>query len=110
MARAAYRCLCEFPPFSRWDLPHASNVRFRITNSATEFGSYDNPNGQHTIAISRKLVNTGQGLLCVMAHEVLHLHQRIACTENSRSQHNKDFRRLALIVCKQMGYETRGFV
>jgi hypothetical protein len=44
-----------------------------------------------------------------MAHETLHLHQRIARTENC-SQHNKHFRRLALTVCKQMGYETRGFV
>jgi hypothetical protein len=109
MARAAYECLKHLPPFNRWRLPPSEEIRFRVTNSAREYGSYDSPGGKHSISISRRLVTTGQGLLCVMAHETLHLHQRIARTENC-SQHNKHFRRLALTVCKQMGYETRGFV
>ena len=109
MVRAAYECLRAFPPFNRWRLPLADAVTFRVTNSRKELGSYDTPKGKHTICISRKLVRSGQGLLCVMAHEILHLHQRVARTENC-AMHNRAFRRLALIVCKEMGYETKGFV
>jgi hypothetical protein len=108
MLRAAYDYLRTLPPFNRWNLP--ADITLRVTNSREEFGSYDNPGGEHQIAISRKLVTTGQGLLCVMAHEVIHLHQRIAGTENSTSQHNRLYRQIAKRVCSAMGYESRGFV
>jgi hypothetical protein len=43
-----------------------------------------------------------------MAHEMIHLHQRVTGMENS-AQHNAAFRKLAAHVCRLHGFDPKAF-
>ena len=108
LARAAYDFLRHCPPFSRWRLP--SQIAIRIDRSRKEYGSYNDPNGVHTIVVSAVLVKTFHGLLALMAHEMVHLAQRIARTDDNRTQHNREWIRRARRVCRSLGWDySQGF-
>ena len=107
-ARAAYDFLRQFPPFCHWGLP--SQIAIRVGRSRTEFGSYDNPGNVHTITVSRELVQSFHGLLVLMAHEIVHLSQRIDRTDDNRTQHNREWVRKARRVCRALGWDySAGF-
>ena len=106
--RATYDCFRNLPPFDRWRLPE--HVEFRVTSSRQVYGTYQLVRGKHRITISRHNVKCFQALTITVAHEMLHLRQELTGTCNERSQHNRDFVRLAKRVCKVLGFSDSGFV
>lgn len=108
---AAYEFLRTTPPFRRWKLPHADDVKFVVSADPCWRGYYicDRRHG-HTIAISGKWIGHTANLIATMAHEMIHLYQSIRGLETRNVTHNADFRRIAARVCKHHGFDPRAFL
>ena len=105
---AAYELLRWTPPFSRWKLPEGEDVAFTVAANPAFLGEYQWEGDHHRISISMRWSAQLTTLLPIMAHEMLHLYQRVASTEN-KNQHNAQFRRLSATVCKHHGFDPRAF-
>lgn len=103
----AYSLLSETPPFARWKLPPAESVKFRVTRAKGLAGYYDFIGGQHIIGVSSRSVGYLPALLATVAHEMVHLHLRLAGRGNV--QHGPAFQRLAKSVCKRHGFDPKEF-
>jgi predicted SprT family Zn-dependent metalloprotease len=104
---ATYDYLRTWPPFCRWGLPVSDEIRFRTTERKDLCGQFK-PDPLE-IMVSTSLHWKMESLIQTMAHEVIHLHQHLAKTEN-RSQHNAEFKRIAKAICKQYGWDCGQFV
>ena len=111
---AAYEYLRTTPPFKRWKLPHADEVEFRVMWHRGRAGDHEvdhRKTVKHVIRVSDRTVNTTDGLLEVMAHEMVHAYQDgIVRTGSRRVDHNKEFTRLSARVCKAHGWQLSLFV
>lgn len=109
---AVYACLRSFPPFSRWRLPAAGIMEFKITKLKSEQGHYNRyiRTDYHWIAVSEAGVEHFDTLAQVVGHEMIHLKQGIDKTETPNTEHNAEFRRLASQVCKQFGWDAKAFI
>lgn len=96
---AAYDYLCEFPPFSKWNLPPSEDVKFVVSKHKDRFAHYQIIGGVHHIVVSSRNVNRHIALLCAIAHELVHLYLEVNCLDG-KSPHGKAFHRLADRVCK----------
>lgn len=105
--RAAYDCFRKLPPYSRWGLPE--KISLGVNSNRKEYGRYLYHGGKHRIEVSRHNVKSFAALTITMAHELLHLRQQLTGTCN-RSQHNREFHRLAKHVCRSLGFDSTGFV
>jgi hypothetical protein len=106
--RAAYGFYRALPPFNRWRLPPASKIRFGTYSSGREYGRYEY-DGRHHIKVSRRNVRHFHALAVTMAHEIIHLKQQLDGSDD-KSQHNREFVRLAKLVCRVLGFDSVGFV
>ena len=103
---AAYEYLRTTPPFDRWQLPEGEDIVFKVTRSKHNMGEYYFHKGKHHIAVSAHLVGHTPTLMALVAHECVHLFQRISCME-SKAMHNEAFRKLANSVCKSHGFDPK---
>ena len=114
MLEGAYEYLRVSPPFSRWNLPHADQVSFRVMGTRDRFGHF---RGRHKrasgndafseIAISAGMVRSSDLLIATMAHEMIHLYQDE--TGTARGHHNPAFLKLAKRVCDIHGFDFESF-
>lgn len=104
--RGAYAFLCTTEPFRRWNLPDEHDVRFLVSRDRETMGWYTAD--PHVIAVSSWFVGHSYTLLSIMAHEMIHLHQRETKMDNA-AQHNAVFRKLAIKVCKIHGFDPKLF-
>lgn len=106
--RAAYNYLNETPPFNRWNLPDGDDVVFRVVRDPARFGWYLYDNKRHIIGLSSTLIGHTDTLMRIMAHEMVHVHERHsgAC---SPGHHGKTFQRFAAQVCKYHGFDPKAF-
>jgi len=104
---AAYTALCSFPPFCDWRLPPASEITFRVIRSKAKYADYS-PD-PHTIRVSAANVGQLSNLFQVVAHEMIHLHQRVKGRRNWET-HGLEFRLIAGRVCKVHGWDFQAFV
>ena len=95
-------------PFCDWNLPDSEDVAFKVIRSARVFGWYAVIKGRHTIAVSQRTIGYTNTLCVTMAHEMIHLHQRLAGMENP-AQHNKAFYKIAAEVCAIHGFDPNAF-
>lgn len=109
---AAYEYLRACEPFSKWKLPEADEVGFQVTRHRDRYAHMQGyqRSTQAEIAISEKRVGSSHGLIEVMAHEMIHLHQHLAGTETAGTQHNAQFMKLARKVCEIHVFDPRAFV
>lgn len=105
-----YEALRVCPPFRRWRLPPASDIRFVVSRHKDREGQYTRilRTDKHFIYVSTVRIGHFDSLAIVMAHEMIHLEQAIAKKE-TRGEHNADFRRKAARVCKTLGFDPRLF-
>lgn len=109
---AAYEYLKSTPPFFRWNLPEAEDVRFRVSRRSTEFGRYQKVDGRHTIAMSARSIGQTTTLFKYLAHEMLHLHLEATGMEakgGGMNTHNAAFRKFASEVCRVHGFDPKAF-
>ena len=111
--QAMYDCIRAFPPFSRWKLPEGKDIhQFRVTRHIGEQGHYTRYIGtdKHIIAVSSRNIGHFNSLAQVMAHEIIHLKQGIDKTETPGTVHNADFRKKAVSICREFGWDFKTFV
>lgn len=109
---AAYDYLRTTPPFSRWNLPEAEDVKFIVGRSRDCFAHYQWDGVRHTITVSSNAVAHTSTLINSLAHECIHLHLWATKQESKRSgprHHNAAFRRYAAQVCKIHGFDPKAF-
>lgn len=112
-AVAMYECLCKFPPFSRWRLPPGGKIEFRVLHTRrydAAYQSYCHTRELHGIDVSSARNGHFGTLAMSMAHEMIHLRQRIANTETPNTEHNAEFRRIAERVCRRFGFDPKQFI
>ena len=44
-----------------------------------------------------------------MAHEMIHMRQRLTKTETKGAEHNAEFHQLAKLVCRRLGFDLGQF-
>lgn len=103
----AYTFLRTTPPFRRWKLPPAHRVKFRVNHSKKFMGLYYYDETQ--IEISDFFHSQPQTLMATMAHEMIHLYQRVANKKTSRAIHDAGFHRMAQQVCRVHGFDLKAF-
>lgn len=106
---ATYECLRAFPPFSRWGLPEAEAVKFKVSRHHDRFAHYTRIKARHHIVVSARFNGHFNTLASTMAHEMIHLKQGVAKTETHGAQHNAEFHRLANQVCRKFGWDPKSF-
>lgn len=104
----AYEYLCCIPPFSKWNMPPAEDVKFLIIRQKDRYAHYQWVNGVHHIAVSSKIVGRHESLLSTLSHEMIHLHCRSVgmCKDDP---HGKAFQKLADRVCKIHEFDRLAF-
>lgn len=105
--RAAYNFLNETPPFDRWNLPDGEEIEFQVAKDRTLCGWHVIDGDKHIIVVSSAAVGHTMTLLRIIAHEMVHLHERRAA--RSASGHSKSFQRWAAQVCDAHGFDPRAF-
>ena len=108
---AAYEYLRACPPFDTWKLPPGEEIEFNVIGLSDREGHYTRycRTEDHIIAVSQKRIGHTNSLMCVIAHELIHLKQAIDKTE-TKNMHNADFRKWAGVVCHLHGWDERQFV
>lgn len=107
--KAAYEFLVETPPFNKWGLPDSEDIVFQVTRSRKTTGFYSLHNGKHYIGASRFKIGHTLTLIELIGHEMVHLHQKVACMETKGVEHNAAFHKLAKQVCKYHGFDPHEF-
>lgn len=111
MLEAAYDYLRVSPPFNKWGFPAGETVGFHVSRSKKVMGSYTYEEADpqtHWIEISEVFVATSHTLLQIMAHEMIHMHQKIKGLKRG-GEHNADFNRRAKRVCRYHGFDQNAF-
>lgn len=109
---AAYDYLRTTPPFSKWNLPEAEDVLFKVARTRHKQGWYQWDGKRHTITASTGRISHSLTLMALMAHEMIHLHLEEIGMESragSNDTHNAAFRVLAARVCKFHGFDPKAF-
>ena len=110
MLAAAYELLRTTPPFRGWKLPPSSAIKFKVSRATREFGHFaytrDDGAPKHISCSDRKhgQLNT---LLATMAHEMIHLHQRVS--GHKGPAHGAVFQRFADRICRLHGFDRKTF-
>jgi hypothetical protein len=104
--RAAYDYLNAIPPISKWNLPDSEDIRFQVSRDKKTWGwdTFDPGCNKHCIAVSCRWVGHTHSLLLVMAHEIIHVHQRQLGLSVS---HAKSFHKFALQIANVHGFDPR---
>ena len=105
-----YEMLRQWPPFSGWRLPLASAVKFHILKTDKWHADWWIEGNTHHIRASEKKHYHLVSLMASMAHEMIHVRQRITKTETSGAEHNAEFHVLAKRVCKAFGFDYGQFL
>lgn len=105
----AYEYLRATPPFREWNLPEGEDVTFKVARDRTLQGWYRMEGDTHVIAVSSHLIGRTHSLIELMAHEMVHLHQRSANMETRDAQHNAAFLKLAERVARIHGFDPKLF-
>lgn len=99
MLAYAYEYLSCTPPFLKWNLPAAEDVKFSITRRKDRYAHYQMKAGDHHIVVSSRFVGRHEVLIATMAHEMVHMHQEMIGILGS-NPHDAAFQKLADKVCK----------
>lgn len=106
MLAGCYDYLRTCLPFRRWKLPPSEEIKWHVSAHKDRFGHCDFEGGEHTIAISVKLVGRSDQLLRTMSHEMIHVYlDRIGV----KAAHGRDFKRCAALVCRHHGFDEKTF-
>ena len=107
---AVYDMLRAWPPFYRWQLPVGAEVRFRVARTRQWHAQWWIEGGRHHIDVSAATHGHLSSLIETVAHEAIHVRQRIAKTETRGVEHNAEFHRLAKRICTIHGFDPNAFL
>lgn len=92
-------------------LPPAEEVEFIVGSWYDRQAHYNSDvnHEAHEIAISARWCGTYNTLLQLVAHEMIHMDQRIRKTE-SRTLHNAEYRKISRYVCRLFQWDLKPFI
>jgi len=98
------------PPFNRWRLPESDEVEF-VTSPRRDLQGECAvfPDGTNVITISTALNGHFDNVASILAHEMIHLGQRIRKMETANTMHNADFTKQAKLACRRFGWDYKAF-
>jgi hypothetical protein len=105
-----YEMLRQFPPFCRWRLPASDEVGFHVAKTSRWHAAWWIKDGVHHIEVSAKKHAHLDSLVASMAHEMIHIRQKVAKTETANTEHNAEFLRVSKRVCKALGFDYGQFL
>lgn len=105
MLETCYEFLKACPPFKSWGLPDSEDVKFQVVRDPNTAGWHKMVGDKHIIGISTGAIGRTFSLVEVMAHEMIHAHQRETNMETKGSEHNAAFKKLAERVCRYHGFD-----
>ncbi len=108
----AYKFLALTAPFRAWNLPDPDLILFRVVRDPAIRGHYrawSRAKHAHEIAVSARTIGYTANLIATMAHEMIHLHQKVTCMETRGAEHNAAFHKLAARICKIHGFDPKLF-
>lgn len=107
---AVYAMLREWPPYSSWNLPAAEEVAFHVAKTHRWHAAWwIDAKGKHHVEVSEKKHSHLNSLIASVAHEMIHVRQRISRTETPNTEHNAAFHRVAKRVCNRLGFDLGQF-
>lgn len=107
---SVYAMLRDWPPFSAWKLPPSEEVGFHVCKTPRWHAAWwIDDKGFHHIEVSEKKHGHLDSLIASIAHEMIHVRQRITKTETKGAEHNAEFHRIAKRVCKTLGFDLGQF-
>ena len=111
MLAAAYEYLRISRPFKGWKLPDGDEIEFCVTRHRDRSGDQSQHITQKhfIIRVSAYCIETTTDVMCVTAHEVVHMYQDIRKTPR-RQMHNAEFKRLWKQVCAVHGFGEKEFL
>ena len=112
MLAAAYDYLRTTPPFNRWNLPDAEDVKFIVNRKLKKkLAEYQWLGDRHSISMCDHGIGHTSTLMRTMGHEMIHLYLEKMGWESrgSDSVHNAAFRRFAAQACKFHGWDLKAF-
>ena len=106
---AMYEMLRTLPPFNRWKLPLAAEVKFNVTRAKDTYGIQQRVLTQHRIWVTRRI--SLLKFIETVAHEMCHIHEDSLGTQysNGKYRHTKEFKNGAEQVCKKLGFNPETF-
>lgn len=105
---AVYDMLRAFPPFCRWNLPPAATIKFRVLKTKAFQAQWWIEGDRHHIDVSKAAHVRLETVVATMAHEMIHVRQRMHKTE-TKAEHNANFHRQAKRVCDLLGFDLGQF-
>lgn len=105
---AAYDYLRVTEPFAAWKLPEVDDLGFHVSRSPDRFADFIVLNGVSTIRVNEEKNTSTLVLMMTVAHEMIHLYQHLHKLD-TKAQHNADFKRRAVRVCKSHGWDQNLF-
>ncbi len=111
MVEAQYELLKLTPPFTRWKLPPADDVIFKITNAKDREAHFviRTDGTDPEIAVSNHHINTLDQLAQALAHEMVHLYMDLNKINGGPTGHGFRFQRLARSVCRHHCWDITRF-
>jgi len=107
--RATYDRLRLFPPFSRWNLPTGTKIKFSVSAEVDCWAKV----GQEPLQVvfSGPRPWSLASLDRTMAHEMIHVRQVILGTlqDKEEKHHNLAFQKMAQSVCREFGFDPEAF-
>jgi hypothetical protein len=107
---AVYELLRAWPPFCRWGLPPAGEVRFHVLRGKGRDADWGIENGRHHVRLSAARHGHLNSVLAGMAHEMIHMRQHERRTETPGAEHNAEFHAIAARVCRRYGWDEKQFI
>lgn len=95
-------------------MPDADDVIFKVTRSRKVLGmaryyvGRPQPSPSYELEVSEHFIGRTHSLMELVAHEMIHIHQRETRMEKG-GEHNAAFKKLAAMVCKHHGFDPKLF-
>lgn len=109
MLAAGYDFLRQTKPFKGMRLPHSSKVKFKVVRDPAIQADFGMDGPGPIIRVSEAHHGFPDRVLPTTAHEMLHLYQALNGLE-TKAQHNADYRRRSITVCRLHGWDIKTFV
>lgn len=106
---ASYELLRATPPFRRWGLPDPDDVEFHVIGHPRTAGRHWVCAGKHHVQASHSCISQLDGLVRIMAHEMIHIRETMLPGARNDVEHGRVFQRLADQVCRYHGFDRRAF-
>lgn len=107
---AVYEMLRAWPPFCRWSLPASGELKFHVSKSRKNNAQWWIAGDRHHIEASQRNHGHLVTLILSMAHEMIHVRQRVARTETPGVEHNAEFVRIGKRIARRYGWDEGQFI